>query len=288
MSYKLKYLGLILCIILAVSGNAHTATTMDKYYAHEAVTDSFGVIAPWYNGQNGFLDFRVRVSAEFLKRYPWVDANVSVMSGPHYIFNPMVDIAENGEISVLYPNNRMNGNLGQRFKYMSEGFPRYYRYTGDPFVLSHLRIIADYILEYNCTDGSNSWPKFPISVPLKGIPYGKAAQDGYIQLDLSAGIGRVMIIAYKLTADERYLNAAKHWGEYMMNHKDIFPNWKNDVRNIISMFLRRTGASPKSNTDVFSGAWAYPESNSCCLRAMDFPPVFLGTYLARYAVETLM
>ena len=38
------------------------AEVKTKYYAHSAVHDQHGVIAPWYKGQNGQCDFRLRVA----------------------------------------------------------------------------------------------------------------------------------------------------------------------------------------------------------------------------------
>ncbi len=73
--------------------------------------------------------------------------------------------------------------------------------------------------------------------------------------------------------------------KYLMDHKDIFPNWRNDVRNILSLYFLHACVSPNSNGDVYSGAWAYPEGSSCCGRSLDFCPVFLSRYMARYAVE---
>lgn len=335
----------------------------------------------------------MRVAAEVLKRYPWVNTDQSVMAGPHYVFNPRVNVAPNGEISVLPPSDTMNGNLGQRFKYVTESLSRYYCYSGDPIAFSHLKIAADFLLEHYMTPADHPWPKFPISVPLRGKPYGPAQPGGWIQLDLSAGIGKGMLLVYQLTGDARYFEAAKHWGDvfaekcdlrpqsrpwnryanpelvpwaksgdgniqtggvvnillflddliqlgytgqdaaivkardagraylrdkllpawyvsdtfarhywdwehvvqgitttgwtakYLMDHKEAFPNWKNDVRNILSLFFHRACASPNSNGDVYSGAWAYPESSACCGRSLDFCPVFLSRYWARYAVE---
>ena len=172
---------------------AGAATTQPHYYAHDAVEDSQGVIAPWYQGQNGVIDLRVRVAADFLKRYPWVDADHCLMAGPHYLFNARVDLSEDGRISVLPATDQMNGNLGQRFKYITESLTRYYRYSGDPVVFSHLKIAADFLLEGYLTGKDNAWPEFPISVPVKGKPYYGAEPGGYIQLDLSAGIGLGMI-----------------------------------------------------------------------------------------------
>lgn len=55
-------------LVLGVSSGG--PATPRRYYGHAVVEDSHGVIAPWYGGQNGPCDSRVRVAAETLKRYP--------------------------------------------------------------------------------------------------------------------------------------------------------------------------------------------------------------------------
>ena len=64
---------------------ADDATPARKYFAHPAVEDRYGVVAPWYHGQNGQCDFRIRIAAETLKRYPWADRPTAVMPGPHFL-----------------------------------------------------------------------------------------------------------------------------------------------------------------------------------------------------------
>jgi len=380
--------------LIGVLTPAAAATTQDRYYAHAAVQDRDGVIAPWYSGQNGLVDYRVCVAAEFLKRYPWVGHDQSVMAGPHWVFNARVDLDRDGNIAVLPATDQMNGNLGQRFKYITEALPRYYRYTGDPVVLGHLKIAADFLLDYYLTPDAHPWPRFPISVPVSGKPYGPAAPGGWIQLDLSAGIGLGLLRVHQMTGEPRYLAAAQHigdvfaakcslqpgtrpwnryaeggespWGRggngnvltggvaniliffdelirlgytgngqaivrardagraylrdtllsawtandtwgwhywdwehpvqgilptgwvahYLMDHKDVFHDWKYDVRNILGLYLNRACVSPNSNGDVYSGAWAYPEGCACCGRSLDICPAFLGRFWARYASET--
>ncbi len=386
-------LAIAVIVVLTCGHEAAGATRMEKYYAHAAVEDAAGVIAPWYQGQNGQLDLRVRVSADFLKRYPWVDAGESVVAGPHWVFNPRVELADDGAIKVLAATPQMNGNLGQRFKYITESLTRYYRYSGDPVVFGYLKIAADYLLDYYQTPADHSWPQFPVSVPLNGAAYGPATPGGYIQLDLSAGIGLGMIRVYQMTGDRKYWEAACHWGDvlaekcdrrtgmrpwnryanpqdvawgeqpngnvltggvvnilifldelirlgytgtdgsvvtardagrrylsetllpawlendtwgrhywdwehpvqgilptgwvvpYLMDHQEEFPLWRSDVRNLLGLYLNRACVSPNSNGDVYSGAWAYPEGCACCGRSLDFCPVFLARYWARYAVE---
>ena len=72
---------------------------------------------------------------------------------------------------------------------------------------------------------------------------------------------------------------------YLMDHQKQFPNWRNDVRNILSLNLVHTSVSPKSNGDTFSGAWAYPESAGCCDRSLSYSPQELARAFARYGVE---
>jgi hypothetical protein len=73
--------------------------------------------------------------------------------------------------------------------------------------------------------------------------------------------------------------------QYLMDHKDVFPNWKNDARNILSLFITHASVAPGSNGDVFHGAWAYPESSGCCGRSLWYSPMELAASFARYGVE---
>src|SRR5208337_981851 len=88
------------------------------YYAHPAVHDQHGVIAPWYQGQNGPCDFRLRIAAETLKRYPWAQPPAAVTAAPHYVFNGHWKISPEGAISAVPINDWDNGDLGQRAAYV--------------------------------------------------------------------------------------------------------------------------------------------------------------------------
>ena len=70
---------------------------------------------------------------------------------------------------------------------------------------------------------------------------------------------------------------------YLMDHPDEFPNWRNDVRNIVTLFTHRTCAAPNSAGDTFSGAWAYPESSACCDRSLWYAPFEMVQVYAQYA-----
>jgi len=76
------------------------STTLKQYYAHPAVEDRFGVIAPWHKGLNGPLDERIRIAVEIYKRYPWAGLEQAVMAAPHIVYNTHWSITPDGTITV--------------------------------------------------------------------------------------------------------------------------------------------------------------------------------------------
>jgi Malectin domain len=387
------------CLWLTLVPSGRAAETLPYYYGHPAEVDSNGVIAPWYKGQNGQYDYRVRIAAETLKRYPWTLKGKAVMSAPEYVFNGHWSIDQEGKISAATYREWDDGDLAQRASYIIGGLIDYYMYTGDPAVFTPISLTADYLIDYCQTDPTHGWPRMLISVPTMGTTYGRCllgASDnlrdsqGKIQLDNMAQLATEFVRAYQLTGNTRWYEAARHWADllaenrnrqpgaapwgryannaggngmndiqtggvamvlgfldemirsgysghdnnlvqardagraylrdallpswydkydtwgrnfwdwecpvqdvygteypalYMMEHKDIFPNWKNDARNILSLFIAHANVSTRSNGDVFHGAWAYPESSDCCGRSLWYSPMELAAVFARYAVE---
>ncbi|MBM3476245.1 MAG: hypothetical protein FJX75_23480, partial [Armatimonadetes bacterium] len=213
--------------------------TPPRLYAHETVTDRHGVIAPWYRGQNGQCDFRVRIAAETLKRYPWErekrdtilfsqtsreNSMVSLFSpAPHHVLSGAWGIAPDGTISIPPIDDWANGDLGQRAAYVLSGLVDYYRYTGDPAAISHICLTADTLLDHMLTPPDHPWPGILVSVPVKGKPYGKADPHGFIQLDIVAEVGIGLVRAYKLTGNRRYLDTAKHWADLFAGKRRLEP-----------------------------------------------------------------
>ncbi|MEO8764172.1 MAG: malectin domain-containing carbohydrate-binding protein [Ginsengibacter sp.] len=369
-----------------------TTTSLKHYYGHDAVVDRYGVIAPWYQQLNGQCDFRIRIAAETMKRYPWTTTKTAAVSYPDYLFTSNWGIAQDGEITTKHFGDWSNGDLGQRAVCVLEGMVNYYRYTGDAAAIAHLTYMGDYVLDYCLTPAGHPWPEFPISVPVKGKAYGKADAKGMIQLDICGAMGEQLLRAYQVTKNQRWLDAAKHWGDlfaencntttngppwpryanpesvqwqdhprmnlqtgsvimilnfldelmklgysgkngritlardagrryladrllpewsldktwgcyfwdwihdmqecvvtakaagYMIKHKDHFPNWRNDTRNILTVFLNRSSADPLSGGDVYNGAWAYPESSMCCQRSLWYSPLVIAPTMIKYGV----
>ncbi len=370
------------------TANAQKGT---QYFAHPAVEDPHGVIAPWYRGLNGQCDFRVRVAAETLKRYPWADRATAVTPGPCYVFSGEWRISPEGKITpTIKLRDWQNGDLGQRSAYIMGGLINYYRYTGDPAAIGPVTINADYLLDYCQTPAGHRWPGFLISCPTRGKAYGRANPKGFIQLDYACQVGLSLAAAYRLTGNERYLKAINHWADllaehcdhtpgkapwpryanpedvkrwkdhrmtggvvlvllflddvirlghtgedgailkardagerylrdellprwtedstwghhfwdwqcpvctvvlpcfaaqYMMDHPDRFPNWQQDCRNIITLFFARATVNPKSEGGPYSGAWALPESSSCCGLSLQYSTQILAAFVLRYGHE---
>ena len=120
-----------------------------KYFAHPAVEDRDGVIPAWYRGQNGQCDFRVRIAAETLKRYPWTDKSVAVMAAPYFVFSGSWGIKPDGTILVSPKlDDWMNADVGQRSVSTLSAEVAYYRYTGNPAAIGLIALTADYLLDY--------------------------------------------------------------------------------------------------------------------------------------------
>jgi len=386
-----RVLALIGGLVLSVGGMimpAAAATVQARYYAHPAAHDRHGVIAPWYRGLNGQVDFRIHVAAETLKRYPWTTPTNAIAEYPAYVFSGFWQISTNGIITPRDPGDWGNGDLSQRATSVLNGLVDYYRYTGDAAAIAHVTYMADYLVDHCQTPPEHPWPQLFVSVPVKGKAFFKTDTNGMIQLDLVACTGRGLLRAYQLTGNRRWLETARHWGDllaercnldpnrdpwpryanpeavpwqdnrqtggvtmmlafldelirlghtgrdhrllaaravgvrylrdkllpawfvdetwgryfwdwpnptqnclttpdavtYLLNHPDEFPNWARDARNILTLFLNRTSVAPESGGDVYSGAWAYPESSSCCSRSLWYAPICVAPTFAQLAV----
>lgn len=366
------------------------AEVQSRYYGHDAVQDPYGVIAPWFHGLNGQCDFRVRIAAETLKRYPWTTRANAITEYPAYVFSGFWQISSNGVITPRDPGDWGNGDLSQRATSVLNGLVDYYRYSGDAAAIAHLTYMADYLVDHCQTPSDHPWPGLFVSVPTRGKAFFKTDPQGMIQLDLCASTGLGLLRAYQLTGNSRWFETAKHWGDllaercnldpqadpwpryanpevtkwhdnqqtggvtmilsfldelirlghagkndcllaardagrrylhdrllpawladdtwgryfwdwpnptqnclttpdavtYLLNHPADYPNWRNDARNILTLFLNHTSASPSSGGDVYSGAWAYPESSSCCGRSLWYAPLDVAPTFAQYAVAT--
>ena len=69
--------------------------------------------------------------------------------------------------------------------------------------------------------------------------------------------------------------------EYFMAHPEAFPDWKTDVRNVLSLAFSRNCVSLESLGGVYGGAWAFPETSSCCGTSLSYNQY---TYAPAFAI----
>ena len=73
-------------------------------------------------------------------------------------------------------------------------------------------------------------------------------------------------------------------GDYIMMHPDVFGGWKTDLRNMLMQIANRNGADPGSMGNVYHGAWAWPESCTCCSTSLSYNQYTAAPTILRYAV----
>ena len=73
-------------------------------------------------------------------------------------------------------------------------------------------------------------------------------------------------------------------GDYILQYREAFPDWRNDLRNILTIIFCRNGADPNSMGDTYGGAWAFPESCTCCGTSLSYNQYTAAPTLIRYGV----
>ncbi len=73
-------------------------------------------------------------------------------------------------------------------------------------------------------------------------------------------------------------------GDYIMKTPQAFPGWQTDMRNVLTLIFNRNCADPASKGDVYHGAWAFPESSTCCWTSLSYNQYTAAPTLLRFGV----
>ncbi len=71
--------------------------------------------------------------------------------------------------------------------------------------------------------------------------------------------------------------------DHLLHHPQAYPHWQTDLRNMLSLVWHRNGADPNSHGDMYSGAWAFPESSVCCGTSLSYNQYTAAPTLLHYA-----
>ena len=74
--------------------------------------------------------------------------------------------------------------------------------------------------------------------------------------------------------------------DHMMRYPNAYPTWKRDLRNLMPMIFNRNSADPNSMADMYSGAWAFPESSVCCGTSLSYNQYTSAPTFLHYAALT--
>ncbi len=123
---------------------------------------------------------------------------------------------------VWKPGHDMRGLGGDQINMALSSWNLLYDYTGDPAIVENMKYMADTYLERSLSAPEAAWPYLP-------YPYNNDIHSGYytgdmrngkgiLQPDKAGNFGYELITLYKITGNEKYLDAAKRIGNTLVIH----------------------------------------------------------------------
>ena len=169
----------------------------DTIQYHPVRLDHNGNILPWYSPNNGeSFDTIISLVWNFWKNME-TDSN-----GLKYYMNHQ----------VWKPNHDMRGLGGDQINMALSSWSLLYQYTGDPSVKENMKYLANEYLARSLSDSDCIWPNLPYPYNTE-IHSGKYDGDmrngkGYLQPDKAGNFGYELTNLYKITGEQKYLDAA--------------------------------------------------------------------------------
>ncbi|MCO5280841.1 MAG: T9SS type A sorting domain-containing protein [Chitinophagales bacterium] len=189
---------LILLILLLVS---HTKSiTAQTIVYHEAVRDQNKNLIPWYNPNHGSsYQFCLNTITDFWKAIPTCCGNQKFY---------MIDHTWGGS---QVQENKVGGD---QFAMLISSWALLYAYTGDSFFINDMKYIADTYLQYSLSPDTAVWANLPYPSNYS-VPYLPRFDGDYVlgpnftQPDKAGSFGAELITLYKITGEQKYLDAAQ-------------------------------------------------------------------------------
>lgn len=185
-------------LFMAAFLTCKSATSQTIVY-HNAVTDQNGKLLPWYNANHGAsYQFCLNTIWDFWKKIP-------TCCGNHKFY--MIDHTWGGQ---QVQENKVGGD---QFAMMISSWALAYAYTGDSFFVNDMQYIADTYLAYSLSPDTAAWANLPYPSNYS-VPYLPRYDGDYVlganftQPDKAGSFGAELITLYKITGEQRYLNAA--------------------------------------------------------------------------------
>jgi hypothetical protein len=172
---------------------------------HDVRRDKAGRLVAWFAEEEGAsYDHVVRLTWRFWHQMRRCENGVPYYL-QHQVWKPGADDPR--------------GLGGDQISMAMSSWNLLYAYTGDADVVADMRLMADYWLAHGLTPSTSAWALMPLPYnlePHSGRYDGDMrAGPGVLQPDKAGSFGAELLTLYKITADRRYLDAAKHIAEML-------------------------------------------------------------------------
>lgn len=178
----------------------------ERLFYHEIKTDPGGKIVPWSGPPSEAYDHVVRRIWSF-----WHNMEKCENGLPYYM-----------QHMIWSPNRHENGLGGDQIPMALSSWNLLYGYLGDEAVKQNMIYMADYWLDHGLSKPTDEWPNlvYPYdTVKHSGVYDGDmVAGKGVLQPDKSASFAAELVVLYKMTGNQRYLDAAVKIADVLAKH----------------------------------------------------------------------
>ncbi|PJJ74446.1 hypothetical protein BXY57_0004 [Thermoflavifilum aggregans] len=228
-----------------------TVLYSDTIQYHPVRIDTCGAILPWFSSNLGqSYDTCLMLVWNFWKNME-IDSN-----GLKYYMNHQ----------VWAPHHDMRGVGGDQFAMALSSWRLLYAYTGDKALIEDMRYIADEYLARGLSKATDQWPfiPYPYNTVIHSGLYDGDMRNGknYTQPDKAGSFGTELINLFKITGEQKYLDAAINIGKTLAsktrqgdNDKSPLPFRVNAVTGEPGSFFSNQGTGEVEMQALYTSNW---------------------------------
>jgi hypothetical protein len=175
---------------------------------HDVRVDSHGAIVPWFNDQPSVAyDHDIRLIWNF-----WIHMRKCANGVPYYLQHQV----------WMADHDDPRGLGGDQINMALDAWNLLYGYLGDPAIPQNMTLMADYWLDHGMSKPDALWANlpFPYNTDIHSGQYDgdMRAGKGYLQPDKAASFGAELVMLYKITGRQKYLDAATSIADSLAAH----------------------------------------------------------------------
>jgi hypothetical protein len=199
---------LVIVLLMFFPLQIFAQNTVEKLSYHNIQVDPEGNILPWYSNDPGqSYDHIVNIVWNF-----WDTMRIDMNGLPYYM---------NHQVWRKDFNDH-RGIGGDQISMALSSWRLLYAYTGNLRILENMKFMTDYYLTHGLSAANSKWSNIPYpynTLLYSGIYDGDMIKGkGYTQPDKAGSFGYELVNLYKMTGNERYLDAAVEIANTLSSH----------------------------------------------------------------------